>query len=125
MVGNKKKVLIDDFNPTKDRIPNKEFRALSPSSHKKWNKCRAAAHTIGATRMVSFLDDETEAAGFNPELYQQMKEYAHREIAKSHTKGADADSKGNVAEEEVARSKVEECWMAIWALGTPDRGLTP
>ena len=69
MVGNKKKVLIDDFDPTMDRIPNKEFWALSPGSCKKWNKCRAAAHTIGATRMVSFLNDETEAAGFDLELY--------------------------------------------------------
>ena len=69
MVGNKKKVLINDFDPAKDRIPNKEFQALSPGSRKKWNERRVVAHAIGATRTVSFLDDETEAAGFDPELY--------------------------------------------------------
>ena len=109
MVGNKKKVSINDFDPMKDCIPNKEFWALSPSSCMKWNKCRAAAHTISATRMVSDLNDEDRAASFNPELYQWAKEHARREIAKSCTKGA--DSKGNVAEEEPTPKKKNAGWQ--------------
>ena len=40
-----------------------------------------------------------------------MKEYAHRETTKSCTKSADTDSKGDVAEEEVAPKKKNAGWQ--------------
>ena len=111
MVGNKKKVLINDFDPAKDHIPNKEFQALSPGSRKKWNEHRAAAHTIGATRTVSNLNDKDGAASFDPELHQWAKEHTHREITKSCTKSADADSKGDVTKEEPTPKKKYAGWQ--------------
>jgi hypothetical protein len=79
----KKKVSLDNYDPAKDCIPNKEFWALSPNSWKKWNECRAVAHSVGAATTVPTLIDKAGAARFNLELYQLAKEHAHREIAKS------------------------------------------
>ena len=61
--------------------------------------------------MVSDLNDEDGAASFDLELYQWVKEHAHREIAKSHTKGADADSKGNVTKGEPTPNKKNAGWQ--------------
>ena len=38
-----KKISINDYDPKKDQIANKEFRALSPDSQRKWNEHHTAA----------------------------------------------------------------------------------
>jgi hypothetical protein len=110
-VGNKKKVSCNDYNPAKDCIPNKEFRAFFPNSRKKWNKCRAAAHGVGATKTVPALIDEAGAAGFDLELYQLAKEHAHHEIVKSCTKSAGVVDAGDNAREEPTPKKKNAGWQ--------------
>jgi hypothetical protein len=109
--ANKKKVSLDNYDPAKDRIPNKEFRALSLDSRKKWNECRAAACSVGSTNMAPKPNDEVVAARFDLELYCLAKEHAHREITKSHTKRAGAGNAGNDAGEEPTPKKKNAGWQ--------------
>ena len=74
-----KKVSINDYNPSKDCIPNKDFRALSPSSCKKWNEHRMAAWVVGALTMTLTTGDSDNKKippHFDPEIYKMARGHA-------------------------------------------------
>ena len=83
-----KKTLINDYDPKKDCIPNKEFRALSPDSCRKWNECRMAAWAVGALTMTSTAGDSNDKKTpphFDPEMYKMAREHAQMMIARINT----------------------------------------
>ena len=76
-----KKVSIDDFNHSKDHIPNKDFWALSPGSHKKWNNHRTAAHMVRSSTTMTLTTGDSEDKKIPPqfdlEMYKMAREHAH------------------------------------------------
>ena len=79
-----KKILINDYDPKKDHIPNKEFRALSPDSQSKWNEHRTATRVLGTLTMTlapGSSDNKKLPTQSDLERYKIAREHAKKTIA--------------------------------------------